>query len=275
MPFLLRVELPDVPGSLGRVASAIGEAGGDIEAIEIVEKRHDGQTAVDDVLLEIAPGRDAGLDRVGLQRARRRPGRLDQPVRRRRQPVPRPRGGRGADRRPGQARWTGWSTCCRSRSAPTGRPACCAASGVVHATEAARRDLAFAAIGRAARAGHRRRQRALRRPARRRRDRDDRPPRRPRVPRLRAGPPGPPGRPRGLHRPPLSATGSTRRTCRLRLDVVGAERERSASGRRQASSRKTGISRSVFSWYSPYVGQVATACAHHSARSSPSAIRAM
>ena len=39
MPFLLRVELPDVPGSLGRLASAIGEAGGDIEAIEIVEKR--------------------------------------------------------------------------------------------------------------------------------------------------------------------------------------------------------------------------------------------
>ncbi|NYG54351.1 ACT domain-containing protein [Nocardioides perillae] len=55
MPFLLRVELPDVPGSLGRVASAIGEAGGDIEAIEIVEKRPDG-TAVDDVLLETAPG---------------------------------------------------------------------------------------------------------------------------------------------------------------------------------------------------------------------------
>lgn len=56
MPFLLRVELPDVPGSLGRLASAIGEAGGDIEAIEIVEKRHDTATAVDDVLLEIAPG---------------------------------------------------------------------------------------------------------------------------------------------------------------------------------------------------------------------------
>ena len=54
MPYLLRVELPDVPGSLGRVASAIGEAGGDIEAIEIVEKR-DG-SAVDDVLLEMAPG---------------------------------------------------------------------------------------------------------------------------------------------------------------------------------------------------------------------------
>jgi ACT domain-containing protein len=55
MPFLLRVELPDVPGSLGRVATAIGEAGGDIEAIEIVEHREDG-TAVDDVLLETAPG---------------------------------------------------------------------------------------------------------------------------------------------------------------------------------------------------------------------------
>jgi hypothetical protein len=55
MPFLLRVELPDVPGSLGRLAGAIGEAGGDIEAIEIVEKGHGG-VAVDDVLLETAPG---------------------------------------------------------------------------------------------------------------------------------------------------------------------------------------------------------------------------
>lgn len=55
MPHLLRLELPDVPGSLGRVASAIGDAGGDIEAIEIVEHRADG-TAVDDVLLELAPG---------------------------------------------------------------------------------------------------------------------------------------------------------------------------------------------------------------------------
>ncbi len=55
MPYLLRVELPDVPGSLGRLATAIGEAGGDIEAIEIVEKRRDG-TATDDVLLEMAPG---------------------------------------------------------------------------------------------------------------------------------------------------------------------------------------------------------------------------
>lgn len=55
MPFLLRVELPDVPGSLGLLASAIGAAGGGIEAIEIVEKRHDG-TALDDVLLDVEPG---------------------------------------------------------------------------------------------------------------------------------------------------------------------------------------------------------------------------
>ena len=55
MPFLLRVELPDVPGSLGRLASAIGEAGGDIGAIEIIEKGLDG-VAVDDVLLETVPG---------------------------------------------------------------------------------------------------------------------------------------------------------------------------------------------------------------------------
>lgn len=56
MPYLLRVELPDVPGSLGRVATAIGEAGGDIEAIEIVQKNVDSRSAVDDVLLETAPG---------------------------------------------------------------------------------------------------------------------------------------------------------------------------------------------------------------------------
>lgn len=55
MPYLLRVELPDVPGSLGRLASAIGDAGGDIEAIEIVEKGRGGW-AVDDVFLEVAPG---------------------------------------------------------------------------------------------------------------------------------------------------------------------------------------------------------------------------
>lgn len=55
MSFLLRVSLPDVPGSLGRVAGAIGRAGGDIAAIEVVEKLPAG-AAVDDVLLEMQPG---------------------------------------------------------------------------------------------------------------------------------------------------------------------------------------------------------------------------
>ncbi len=54
MAFLLRVELPDVPGSLGALATALGEAGADIEALEIVEHRPDG-TALDDVLCELPP----------------------------------------------------------------------------------------------------------------------------------------------------------------------------------------------------------------------------
>ncbi len=49
MSYLLRVELPDVPGSLGRLATAIGAAGGNIDAIEIVERR-DGHV-IDDVFL--------------------------------------------------------------------------------------------------------------------------------------------------------------------------------------------------------------------------------
>ena len=54
MSHLLRIELPDVPGSLGAVATAIGEVGANIEAIEIVEHRRDG-VAVDDVFVEIGP----------------------------------------------------------------------------------------------------------------------------------------------------------------------------------------------------------------------------
>lgn len=48
--YLLRVQLPDIPGSLGRLASAIGAAGGNIDALEIVD-RLPGVYAVDDVFL--------------------------------------------------------------------------------------------------------------------------------------------------------------------------------------------------------------------------------
>lgn len=54
MTFLLRLELPDEPGSLGRVSTVLGQAGADIEAIEIVEHAGGG-TAVDDVFLELPP----------------------------------------------------------------------------------------------------------------------------------------------------------------------------------------------------------------------------
>ena len=55
MTFLLRVVLPDRPGSLGAVASALGEAGADILGVDVVE-RVDG-IAVDDLTVELPSGR--------------------------------------------------------------------------------------------------------------------------------------------------------------------------------------------------------------------------
>lgn len=52
--FLLRVALPDRPGSLGAVATAMGTAGADIQAVEIVEK-YEG-FAVDDFMVEVPHG---------------------------------------------------------------------------------------------------------------------------------------------------------------------------------------------------------------------------
>ena len=52
--FLMRVRLPDRPGQLGRVASAMGAVGGDINAVEIVEKG-DG-VVVDDFIVDLPPG---------------------------------------------------------------------------------------------------------------------------------------------------------------------------------------------------------------------------
>jgi hypothetical protein len=50
MLYLLRVTVPDRPGALGALASAIGEAGGDITAVDVVERGL--SAAVDDVLVE-------------------------------------------------------------------------------------------------------------------------------------------------------------------------------------------------------------------------------
>ena len=51
----MRVTLPDRPGSLGAVASAMGLVKGDINAVEIVEKRSDG-SVVDDFIVDLPPG---------------------------------------------------------------------------------------------------------------------------------------------------------------------------------------------------------------------------
>ena len=52
--FLLRVALPDRPGPLGAVATAMGTRGADIQAVEIVEK-YEG-FAVDDFMVEVPLG---------------------------------------------------------------------------------------------------------------------------------------------------------------------------------------------------------------------------
>ncbi|HEY5822687.1 MAG TPA: ACT domain-containing protein [Propionibacteriaceae bacterium] len=50
---MMRVSLPDRPGSLGAVATAMGRVGGDINAVEIVEKG-DG-VVVDDFIVDLPP----------------------------------------------------------------------------------------------------------------------------------------------------------------------------------------------------------------------------
>jgi len=54
MSYLLRVVLPDRPGMLGAVATALGQAGGDIVSLDVVERGPDG--AVDDLVVTMPPG---------------------------------------------------------------------------------------------------------------------------------------------------------------------------------------------------------------------------
>ncbi len=55
MSYVLRVVLPDRPGSLGAVASALGRVGADILAMDIVERSVD--SAVDDIVVELPSGK--------------------------------------------------------------------------------------------------------------------------------------------------------------------------------------------------------------------------
>ncbi|MGW4117814.1 amino acid-binding protein [Nocardia sp. NPDC004711] len=54
MSYLLRVQLPDRPGSLGSLALALGSVGADILSLDVVE-RGDG-FAIDDIVVEVPSG---------------------------------------------------------------------------------------------------------------------------------------------------------------------------------------------------------------------------
>lgn len=69
MSYLLRVVLPDRPGMLGAVATALGEAGADIVSLDVVERGPDG--AVDDLVVAVPPG---GLADTLITAAQRVPG---------------------------------------------------------------------------------------------------------------------------------------------------------------------------------------------------------
>ncbi|MEU6642434.1 ACT domain-containing protein [Saccharomonospora sp. NPDC046836] len=55
MSFLIRVQLPDSPGTLGAVATALGMAGADILSVDVVERG--GGVAIDDLVVEMPSGR--------------------------------------------------------------------------------------------------------------------------------------------------------------------------------------------------------------------------
>ncbi|MDO4610102.1 amino acid-binding ACT domain protein [Corynebacterium sp.] len=57
MSYLIRVQLPDVPGSLGYLAAALGEVDGDIRSVDVVQHTEDGDTVIDDIVVELPTGR--------------------------------------------------------------------------------------------------------------------------------------------------------------------------------------------------------------------------
>jgi hypothetical protein len=61
---VLRLWLPDIPGTLGRVAAAIGRAGGDVVGIEILERG--AGMAIDELIVELPDSGDGvrGVERL-------------------------------------------------------------------------------------------------------------------------------------------------------------------------------------------------------------------
>ena len=55
MSFLIRVQLPDTPGTLGAVATALGTIGADILSVDVVERSSG--VAIDDLVVELPSGR--------------------------------------------------------------------------------------------------------------------------------------------------------------------------------------------------------------------------
>jgi hypothetical protein len=53
MSYLLRLVLPDRPGTLGAVATALGQVGADILSLDVIERSAEGAT--DDIVVELPP----------------------------------------------------------------------------------------------------------------------------------------------------------------------------------------------------------------------------
>lgn len=83
MSYLIRVEVPDRPGMLGAIATALGQAGVDIVGLDVVERS--GEVAVDDLTVEMPTERPPdvlitaveSIPDVHVESVRPHPGRLD------------------------------------------------------------------------------------------------------------------------------------------------------------------------------------------------------
>ncbi|HEY2273076.1 MAG TPA: ACT domain-containing protein [Jatrophihabitantaceae bacterium] len=53
MSYLMRIVLPDRPGALGAVATALGHAGADILSLDVIQRGPD--SAIDDLVIELPP----------------------------------------------------------------------------------------------------------------------------------------------------------------------------------------------------------------------------